>query len=385
MKIAAVRLHPYRLRMRVPLDTAHGRIEARRGVLLELVSKDAVVGWGDACPIAGFGMEDALRCEEALTELGRAALGGDAMRDASVLLARADALAADAPGARGAYEVALGDLAARCRGIPLWKYLAMRPKPQRGRATQCAGPDALAVSALVSGEDVEAVEASAAAARGGGFGTFKLKVAGRSLAADVRRVRALRATIGCEARLRLDANGGFCEAEARAAIRDLAPLDIEMIEQPVPAADVAGLARLRALGQVPIAADEAIASPAAAERIFQARAADVAVLKPAALGGPSRALETARIASDAGCAVIVTSLLDTALGVVAAAHVAAALPAGRPADGLATGGLFEADVANGPVIEGGRLVLPTEPGLGIAPDERLLARVRSAPIRDLSA
>jgi len=111
----------------------------------------------------------------------------------------------------------------------------------------------------------------------------------------------------------------------------------------------------------------------------------VIVLKPAALGGPLRALALARRARDAGCRVFVTSLLDSAIGVAAAVHVAAALPSPRPADGLATGALFETDVAPPPAIAAGRLVVPDAPGLGVAPDAERLGRLAAGAPRTVRA
>jgi len=150
------------------------------------------------------------------------------------------------------------------------------------------------------------------------------------------------------------------------------------------ASQVDALARLRELGAVPIAADEAVASAADVSRVVGSGAADVVVLKPAVLGGPRVAVQAARAALEAGCGVVVTSLIDSAIGVTAAAHVAAALPSGRPADGLATGGLLDADVASGPVVAAGCMRLPDGPGLGLVPEPALLERLRRAPLREIA-
>jgi len=373
VRIRAARLHPYRLGLRAPLVTAHERLEARAGLLLELIAGDGTAGWGDACPIRGFGMETLERCGEALADLAAATIGHELPGDAAALRACTEACAADAPGALGALETALTDLSARVAGVSLAEKLGGAP-----------GRRALEISELVVGDAPAQVEASARAAVARGFGTLKLKVAARDWRDDLARLRALREAVPPPTRVRLDANGGWTEAAARERLADLASLDVELIEQPVVASQVDALARLRELGAVPIAADEAVASAADVSRVVGSGAADVVVLKPAVLGGPRVAVQAARAALEAGCGVVVTSLIDSAIGVTAAAHVAAALPSGRPADGLATGGLLDADVASGPVVAAGCMRLPDGPGLGLVPEPALLERLRRAPLREIA-
>lgn len=378
MKITAARLHAYRLRLRAPIETAHGRLLERQGYVLELEAEDGPRGHGDACPIAGFGMEDTARCEAVLARLGTTAVGRAAQADVVVaLLDQADREAPDAPGARGALEVALRDLCARIAGVPLAAALA--------GSDPGAWPRELPVAALVVDLAPEAVRESAGRLRAEGFETLKLKVGGRAWAEDRARVRAAREGAGDAVRLRLDANAGWSEAEARRILAELGDQGVELVEQPVAAGDVDALARLRAPGAVPIAADESASSLAGARRVLEADAADVVVLKPAALGGPTRALAVAEAARQRGVSVFVTSLLDSALGVAAAAHVAAALPGGRPADGLATGALAAFDVAPALPIVRGRLVLSGAPGLGVEPDPQTWSRVSCAPPRELTS
>ncbi|HMK72524.1 MAG TPA: enolase C-terminal domain-like protein, partial [Myxococcaceae bacterium] len=148
----------------------------------------------------------------------------------------------------------------------------------------------------------------------------------------------------------------------------LLPSGIEYAEQPVSAADVGALRRLRAL--VPVAADEALGRPGGAEAVLDGEegpAADVVILKLPVLGGVLAALRLAARARARGVAAVVTSALDGALLRAAGAHLALLLGPGRHHHGLATGALLVED-PGGYRLAAGALHVPDAPGLGIAPE-----------------
>jgi o-succinylbenzoate synthase len=172
-----------------------------------------------------------------------------------------------------------------------------------------------------------------------GARTAKVKVAepGQTLADDVARVDAVRAA---GLRVRVDANGGWTVAEAEAAARALtADGPLEYLEQPC--ATVAELVELRTRIDTAVAADESIRKADDPLAVVQAGGADVAVLKVAPLGGVSALV---RIAGQIGIPVVVSSALDSAVGIAAGLRAAAALPELPYACGLGTGGLFVEDV-----------------------------------------
>lgn len=210
-------------------------------------------------------------------------------------------------------------------------------------------------------------------ARFPGARTAKVKVAepGQTLADDVARVNAVRAAV---ATVRVDANGGWTLDEAVAAA-DVLTADgpLEYLEQPC--ATVEELAELRCRIDIPVAADESIRKADDPLRVARAGAADVAVLKVAPLGGVSALLA---IASQIDLPVVISSALDSAVGIGAGLTAAAALPELRHACGLGTGGLFVEDVAE-PVlpVDG---YLPVGP---VVPDPARLAALRApGPRRD---
>jgi len=208
-------------------------------------------------------------------------------------------------------------------------------------------------------------------ARFPGARTAKVKVAerGQTLADDIARVNAVRALIPT---VRVDANGGWSVDEAAEAATALtADGPLEYIEQPC--ATVPELAALRRRVDVPIAADESIRKADDPLHVVRSKAADVAVLKIAPLGGVTRMLE---IADQIDIPIVVSSALDSAVGIGRGLLGAAALPELRYACGLGTGGLFVEDIAEPALPVDG--FLPVVP---VTPDPARLAALAAAPER----
>jgi o-succinylbenzoate synthase len=363
MKIARAELTRVRLRLKTPLITARGPTEVREGALLALTSESASTGYGETLPLAGFSEETPDRAFETLSGLARVLIGRE-VEELEALLDLVEALAPEAPTTRAAADAALFDLAARVQGIAVSQLLA---RPARPRTE-------VEVNALVCAERPERAAKEASAAIAAGYQTVKLKVGAYALELDEARVAAVRDAVGSEVKIRLDANGGWKERDAEQAIVRFAPHQIEFLEQPVDARDLGGLARLSAGSPIPIAADEALAGGYAFDEIFSRDAARVLILKPAALGGLRASKRVAARARAAGWGVVVTSTLDSAVGVAAALQLAASLPGPHLAAGLATGALLDGDLAAAPTVVRGALLVPDEPGVGVAPERGGLAR-----------
>lgn len=218
---------------------------------------------------------------------------------------------------------------------------------------------------------VTATEVPGVLARFPGARTAKVKVAepGQSLADDVARVEAVRAVVPT---VRVDANGGWSVDEAVAAARALtADGPVEYLEQPC--ATVAELAEVRRRVDVPVAADESIRKAEDPLHVVRCGAADVAVLKVAPLGGVRAMLA---IAAQIDIPVVVSSALDSAVGIGAGLVAAGCLPSLRHACGLGTGGLFVEDVAVPLTPVDGRL-----PARTVTPDPARLAALAAPPQR----
>lgn len=240
-----------------------------------------------------------------------------------------------------------------------------RPEPLRERVPVNATLPAVAPDAVAG-----------VLARYDGCRTVKVKVAeqGQTLDDDIARVAEVRALLP-DARIRLDANGGWGVDMAETAARALERFDLEYLEQPC--ATVPELAELRTRLHrlaIPIAADESVRKAEDPLAVARAGAADVVVVKAQPLGGLRAALA---IVAEAGLPAVVSSALDSSVGLSLGAALAAALPE-MPYDcGLGTGALLTADVTAEPLVPVGGSI----PAARVAPDPALLAAHAAAPER----
>ncbi len=235
--------------------------------------------------------------------------------------------------------------------------------------------DRVPVNATVPAVDPDSV--AAVLARFAGCRTAKVKVAGgdETLAQDVARVRAVREALGPEGRIRVDANGGWNVDEAEHAIHALAPFDLEYVEQPCASVDeLAEIRRRTKYMGIPIAADESVRRADDPLAVAEAGAADLLVVKAQPLGGIHRALE---LIGRTGLPVVVSSALDTSVGLAMGARLAASVPELDYDCGLGTASLLAADVTQTPLVpEDGSIAVRR-----VRPDAELLDRYAVDPER----
>ena len=258
-------------------------------------------------------------------------------------------------------------------GIETAAYDAVGKATRRSLVSLLGGsPRALALNATIAADTPGRAVQEASLALAQGFETLKLKV-GMGSDADVALVSAVRVAVGEAVRLRLDANGAWSVDEAVASLARLAPYDLEYVEQPTTA--VEDLRAVHAISPVALAADESLSSEEDAHTLVAAGAAGIWVVKAARIGSLRTCLRIAEVARSAGVRVVVTSSLETGVGLAAGAHLASVIGTPALAHGLATGMLLESDLlVGGPAHAGGVMKAPTGPGLGVALDLEALRR-----------
>jgi L-alanine-DL-glutamate epimerase-like enolase superfamily enzyme len=304
-----------RLSLRDPLVTAWGTLREREIVLVRLAG-----GVGEAAPLEPYDGVPMAAVLAALDAYG-AVLADEP--DDPLDACRAER---DLPQALAAIDIALWDARARDAGVPICELLGceLRPVP---------------VNALVGAEDRAGAASAAARAVEAGYRCVKVKV---GVGDDAGRLAAVRAAVGPDVAIRADANGAWgSPREALANLRALAPVGLELCEEPVHG--VAALREVRAESPVPIAMDETYAP--------RSGAADAVCLKISRCGGITGLLRDAATAKAAGAAVYVASKFDGPIGVAAGLHAAAAVRGVLPC-GLATLGAFEG-VEAPPLVDGG--------------------------------
>jgi len=359
MSIVRARLQSYSISLRDPWPSADGNVNDRRGWILALEDNSGRVGLGDAAPFPGFGLETHASAGAGL-KLAMARIVGTSRDGFAAVIADLTRLApvAAAPTARAAIDCALHDLMAQEEGLPLARYLG-------GAQTLREVPANVTIPRVPPGRAAELGRRAVDA----GVGTLKLKVGGAPRAEDEERLRALRDAVGPEVRIRIDANQAWGCDEAIEALRSFARYRLEYAEQPVAADDIEGLARVHQASPVPIAADETVRGVESAEAILYRSAADILILKPMALGGLREARSVLNVASEGDMPVVVTSLVESAVGRTAAVHFAASLGETAYAHGLATGEALREDIAPSPALTRGAIAVPQRPGLGVKPSD----------------
>ncbi|GAA1735567.1 dipeptide epimerase [Brachybacterium phenoliresistens] len=362
LTVRAVRVHRHRAALLRPFVTAARRTEAVDYVVAEVELDGGAVGQGSAADAVAVTGQSAASITAALDGPGRRALTG-ASGTIAELSARISAALPQATSAAAALEVALHDAWARGHDAPLAALLG----------GSIAG--AMENDMTISLEDPPAMAARARQARAAGTRILKVKL-GRDIDEDRRRLHAV-LEAAPDVRLRLDANQGWSPAEAIRIIGGLEAEDLplDLVEQPVPAADVAGLAQVRAAVGVPIMADEAVWSREDALRLIDAGAADLLNIKLAKSGGIRPALAIADAAAEAGLTCMVGAMMEPRISITAAAHLAFSHRAITLIDLDPPAWFASPAPAGGYTEDGGMLRLLGGPGLGL---DRLDAQVDPA-------
>jgi len=333
------------LKLREPLRTAFGTIAERELALVALTDEDGLSGYGEAAPLEEYGGVSSEQVWRAL-EAYRSVLA-DSRGMNGVQLLDACRGVADLPGALAAIDMALWDRAGRRAGRPLAALISDDPLT------------AIEVNATLTATDRTGAAEQAAKAVQQGFACLKAKV---GIGDDAGRLAAIRAAAGPHAELRVDANGAWDVEEAVRAIDALAPVGLELVEEPTH-----GLRAVREVRER-VAVRVAIDETAAEHGALGAGVADAVCLKISRCGGIAGLLAAATLVRASGAEVYLASTLDGPLGVAAAVHAAAALASRGPVApcGLATLALFEGLEDPLPVREG-RIAVPTGAGLGVEP------------------
>lgn len=371
MKILDVTWSHYRIPLRNGFSTAHGMLNVREGAIVEVLTAGGITGIGEVAPMPEFGGGN-LRHALASLPVLRTLLQGMHLSEALTLLYNAR----DVPNSAACgVEIALLDAQAQAEQHSLASLLATNHSHASGPARSRVPVNAVIGAASTETDCRHAQEAIEA-----GSGCIKLKVAnntnsGDGVRNDIERITALRNTIGAAIHLRLDANEGWTFAQACTILQACQQSDLQYVEQPLKATDLAGMHTLRNIVTTPIAADEAVYNLASARRILAAEAADILIIKPQLAGGLHVSQQIIHEAAEQHVQCVITSTIEAGIGLVAALHLAAASPEITMECGLATLSLLEDDLLlDNLIIDNGFLAVPTSPGLGVHLDREALAR-----------
>ncbi|MBB2985109.1 dipeptide epimerase [Terracoccus luteus] len=356
--------------LHTPFVTALRRTTTTDTVVVTVTDSDGRTGWGEApqvWQVTGESLAGATACVRTMLSPAVTGLALDDRDDLDVALTRVQRTVARNFGAKAALDAALHDLFAQSQGTTVAAVV-------RGWVAGSGGPTPdggldgirLTTDVTLSAGDASALADTARARVADGFATLKMKV-GTDAATDVARVAAVRAAVGADVGIRLDVNQGWSREEAVEVIRALADagLGVELVEQPVVAEDVEGLAWVRERVPLPVMADESCYGPFDLERIIRLGAADLVNVKLAKCGSLRTGAALLHRAHEAGLGTIVGSMMETHVGLGAAASLVAAVPTTLVSDLDAAWWAARSPVAGGIAYEGEAVLLPSGPGLGV--------------------
>ncbi|MBL6969020.1 MAG: o-succinylbenzoate synthase [Gammaproteobacteria bacterium] len=330
---------PYHLPLRHPWVTSHGTINNRAGFLVEISEQDSVAGLGDAAPLPEMGSESLEQCRKTL-ELLKEEADNISVDD---LLARLPDLRNTSPAACCGVESALITILAKRCGLTPGSWISPNAT-NKIRVNHPAGTLAKATEP-VDGESV-----------------IKVKVGLSSIDEEVAQLYSLAATLPQHTEIRLDANQAWSITEASqfiSAIQALPmPINIESLEEPLKNPTLETINKLQRETPFPLALDESV-SDFGVETLLKNEQLQRVVLKPALMGGPYTTFKIATQFKERGVDVIITSALESSVGIISAAYCAGAVdPEQRHAHGLATSSLLAEDLMLALPIKNGILTLP---------------------------
>ena len=352
MKILDIQTGRISLPLARPFKTALRTVETLNDIVVKVVT-DEGEGYGEAPPTAVItgDTEGSILC--AVRDYIRPALLGMDVMDLPAVMARLNGCLVHNTTPKAAVDMALYDLWARAQKQPLYRLLGGARERFRTDLTISVNP----VGQMVE-DSLDAVKQ--------GFDILKIKV-GKEGEKDVERIAAIRAAVGADVKLRVDANQGWEAKEAVRIIRAMEDkgLDLDLVEQPVPAADLDGLEFVTRSVSTPILADEAVFSERDAAEIIRRGAANLINIKLMKTGGIWGALKICRLAEENGVECMIGCMLESRLSVAAAAHLAAGQKIITRAD-LDGPSLCAIDpYSGGPAFDGPAIAMRGDFGVGV--------------------
>ncbi len=366
MKIAKIETFLLDVPLPRPQKRAFGTFDRENHTIVRLTTDEGIDGLGEAAACGGPNWsEDCAESVKVVLDrfLAPLILGQDPFR-IEYLLRRMDAAVKGNRFAKAAIESALLDIAGKSLGAPLYNLLGGLYR------------DRLPITWVLNTDDVPAAIAEGEKWIERGVGLFKLKVGAGDPEQEMVAVLLIADALRGRAKIRVDVNGGWDEITA-ARIIPRWESAVEYVEQPLRREDVEGMARLVRSCSVPIAVDESLFTVDDALKIVKARAADLFVLKLGKAGGILACKRQAIIAETAGLPCVISTMFDSSIATSAALHFGLSTPAVTHGSELC-GPLFLMDdlVQEAVHYEGGELVAPTQPGLGVSLDEAKVKQYR---------
>lgn len=353
MKITHIETKMLSTPLKKPFKTALRQLSVAENLIVMLHGDDGQIGYGGAPPTAVITGDTVESVKGAIEKFIAPAITGMDIEELELILKRMDAAICKNTSAKAAIDIALYDLFGKHFKVPLYKLFGgARKQIESDITVSVNAPQEMAEDAIAYVQQ--------------GYTTLKTKI-GVDSVLDIIRVKGIREAVGSNIKIRLDANQGWKAREAVRTIKKIEDmgLDIELIEQPVKAHDIEGLKYVTDNVDTPVMADESLFSVEDSFQILKMRAADILNIKLMKSGGLHHALTINAMAENCGVECMIGSMIESKIGITAAAHLGCGKLNITRADLDAMFLMAEDPIEGGVGISGNMLVMPEGYGLGI--------------------
>lgn len=360
MKIESIRFGMLKVPLKTPFKTAMRTVSEIEDVVVIMKTDTGHTGYGSAPATAVITGETHGSIIEAISKIIAPGLIGREIEDLNGLTSRIQNSIVRNFSAKAATEIAIYDLFGQLYKAPLYKLLG-------------GGDNTITTDITISVDYIDKMVEDTLQAIEQGFETLKIKV-GKDPALDIERIKAIYAAVDERALIRLDANQGWTPKQTVFVLRALeeSGVRLELVEQPVRGDDIKGMKYVTERINTPVMADESSFGPREAIELIHMRAADIINIKLMKTGGISNAVKIADITGTYGMDCMIGCMLESSIGVAAAAHIAVAKSSVITKVDLDTPALGLYDpVTSGVNFNGAEITITDAPGLGITNIDKL--------------
>jgi L-Ala-D/L-Glu epimerase len=337
-----------------PFKTALRTVTTAESIFVKITCDNGMIGWGEAPPTVVITGDSLTSIESTIHQVIKPFLKNKNLLNYEIIFQGLKTILVGNPSAKAAVDMAIYDCISQFCRLPLYQFLGGHKKEiETDYTVSVNGPEEM-------GDDAVSYIQQ-------GFNVLKVKVGKDDIASDLDRIKEVRKRVGNAIKIRLDANQGWTAKDAIRAIRKMEDSDlrIELVEQPVKADDIEGLKQVTDAVETLIMADESIFTPKQAFQVLKTRSADLINIKLMKAGGIYQAQIINQLAETCGVECMVGSMIETRLGITAAAHFAAGKQNITRFDFDAPLMLAKEIVAGGITYNNRFITLPEVPGLGI--------------------
>ena len=349
--IKSIEVKPLKVKLRDPFIISLGRLDYADNVVVKITTSNGIVGFGECSPFRSIHGETAETCLAVGKILSEVFIGKNASQ-IEELVGLMDKAIFGNTSVKSAFDIALYDIASQQSGVPLFEFLG-------GKNDKLIQTDY-----TVSINKAEKMAEDAKKILDAGYPVIKVKLGGTAND-DIHRMKLIRAAVGNEIPIRIDANQGWSKEDAIFILSELSSMNIQHCEEPVLKHNFLDLPEIKAASTIPVMADESCCDHLDAARLIKIKACDLFNIKLGKSGGIFKALKILRLCEANNIDVQIGGFLESRLGFTASAHLALCSSKIKYFD-FDTPLMFSEDPVQGGITYGkaGRITLPGGIGLG---------------------